>query len=173
MQIFGLLALLVTVFGGIYMMWFSSGAPLAPATGESTMSTYNEAISEAKEIADNAALGTKVEVYAGISFGIRTTVLDLSGRGLTGSLKAEVRQLTELTTLNLSGNNFTGLPSEVGQLSKLKVLNLANNPLTGLPYELGNLQNLQVLDLRGTMYAKEDLEVIKAKLPKTTTILVD
>jgi len=117
--------------------------------------------------------GTKVEVYAGISVGDKSTVLDLSGKQLTGSLKAEVRHLQALTELNLSNNQFTGIPAEIGQLSELRVLNLSGNPVTGLPQELGNLQKLQILDLRNTSYAPQDLAIIKAKLPKTTKILVE
>ena len=117
--------------------------------------------------------GAMVTVYDGISVSVSSQTLTLAGKGLTGSLKGEIRLLTELRELNLSGNKFTGLPSEVGQLSKLEVLNLSNNPLTGLPYELANLKNLKTLDLRGTQYAKADLEVIKKGLPNTTQILVD
>jgi Leucine-rich repeat (LRR) protein len=105
--------------------------------------------------------------------GDKSTVLDLSGKQLTGSLKAEVRLMRSLTELNLSNNKFTGIPAEIGQLGELRVLNLSGNPVTGLPQELGNLQKLQVLDLRNTSYAKQDLDIIKAKLPKTTKILVD
>ena len=97
----------------------------------------------------------------------------MSGNGLTGSLKAEVRFLTELRELNLSNNKFTGLPAEVGQLTKLQTLNLSNNPFTGLPSELGNLKNLKVLDLRGTNYAPQDLKSIQANLPESTQVLVD
>lgn len=117
--------------------------------------------------------GAMVTVYDGVSVSVSSQTLTLAGKGLTGSLKGEIRLLTELRELNLSGNKFTGLPSEVGQLSKLEVLNLSNNPLTGLPYELANLKNLKTLDLRGTQYAKADLEVIKKGLPATTQILVD
>lgn len=159
-------------------MWFSEWSPAASAPTETRLETYSEAIKDAKEVAGTVSGtvnngGTQVEVYAGLSFGDKTTVLDLSGRGLTGSLKAEVRMLQALTDLNLSNNKFTGLPAEIGQLSELKTLNLSGNPLTGLPQELGNLSKLQTLDLRGTNYAKADLEIIKAKLPKSTTILVD
>ena len=87
--------------------------------------------------------------------------------------KREIRFLTNLKELNLSGNNFSGLPAEIGQLANLEVLNLANNPLTGLPQELGNLKNLKVLDLRGTQYAAQDLVGIKASLSSSVQILVD
>lgn len=102
-----------------------------------------------------------------------TEILDLSNNNLDGALQAEVRQMRKLRILDLSDNNFTGVPAEVGQLINLEVLNLANNPITGLPYEIGNLKNLKVLDLRGTNYARQDLEVIKKNLPASTEIKTD
>ena len=105
----------------------------------------------------------------------RTDVIDLnlSNNNLTGALQAEVRHLYNLESLDLSNNNFTGVPAEVGQLSKLRILNLSYNNLTGLPYELGNLSNLEVLDLRGNQYSELDLNIIKQKLPASLRILVD
>ena len=115
-----------------------------------------------------------VTIYDGITYKSNEEEVDLSGRGLTGSLKAEIRELTKLKVLNLSDNQFTGLPAEVGQLSELEVLDLSGNPLTGLPYELGNLANLKVLDLRGTQYSHADLEVIMATLSTSSTqVLTD
>lgn len=137
--------------------------------------TYSNVIDSAKTATENISVAgrAKVEVYNGISVSEASIELNLAGRGLTGSLKAEIRHLTSLEVLNISDNEFTGLPAEVGQLSNLKILNLSGNPFTGLPYELGNLQKLETLDLRNTSYSKQDLEIIKSKLPKTTAILVD
>lgn len=115
----------------------------------------------------------QVTVYDGVSVSASIKSLDLSGRGLTGSLKAEVRQLSDLEALNISDNDFTGLPAEVGQLSELRILNLSNNPFTGLPHELGNLQQLETLDLRGTQYSTIDLQIIKSQLPAGTVVLTD
>jgi leucine-rich repeat protein SHOC2 len=82
-----------------------------------------------------------------------------------------VRHLQQLRTLDLSDNQFTGVPAEVGQLRKLEVLDLSNNQLTGLPHELGNLQNLQVLDLRGNNISEYDLDVIRSGLPESVNIV--
>ena len=99
--------------------------------------------------------------------------LDLSANKLTGSLQAEVRHLQNLKILDLSNNQFTGVPAEIGQLKNLEILNLSNNKITGLPYELGNLTNLKILNLKGNDYSKTDLKIIREKLPATTVIEID
>lgn len=143
-----------------------------------TTSLYEDSLDSAQEAADMlggpvSSSSESIFVYDGISVPKDTRTLDLSGRNLSGSLMAEIRQLSDLEVLDISNNDFTGLPAEVGQLSKLRVLNLSNNPFTGLPYELGNLKNLETLDLRGTNYAEADLEIIKSGLSSDTVILVD
>lgn len=100
-------------------------------------------------------------------------VLDVSQNNLDGSLQAEVRHLQNLRTLDLSNNNFTGVPAEVGQLSKLEILDLSNNPITGLPHEIGNLKNLRILDLRGTNYSEQDIAIIRQGLQSGVEIRVD
>lgn len=99
--------------------------------------------------------------------------LNVSQNNLDGSLQAEVRHLQNLRTLDLSDNNFTGVPAEIGQLARLEILDLSNNPITGLPYELGNLKELKILDLRGTNYSEQDLTIIRGGLPSGVEIKVD
>ena len=112
----------------------------------------------------------KVPMYVFSETGL--TRLDLSNNRLTGALQAEVRHLNNLKVLDLSDNQFTGVPAEVGQLSKLEELDLSNNQLTGLSHELGNLKNLKKLDLRGNNPSEFDLNIIRESLPNTQ-ILVD
>ena len=123
---------------------------------------------------DSSAEVTKtsntVTVYDGVDVPVDIKVLDLSGSNLTGSLRSEVGQLSELQVLNLRGNQFTGLPAEVGRLQKLEVINLSQNPITGLPYEIGNLKNLKSLDVSGTMYAPQDLAIIQEQLPELVVV---
>jgi Leucine-rich repeat (LRR) protein len=99
--------------------------------------------------------------------------LNLSNNLIEGSLQAEVRNLQNLKVLNLSNNQFSGVPAEIGQLKNLEVLNLSNNLITGLPYELGNLGKLKTLNLKGNAYSKSDLEIIKQGLPDSVVIEVD
>src|SRR6266849_5033220 len=73
--------------------------------------------------------------------------LDLSQLNIT-QFPEELRELTHLERLNLSGNQLTQIaPEELGQLSNLQHLDLHKNQLTQIPAELGQLSNLQHLDL--------------------------
>ena len=75
--------------------------------------------------------------------------LSLGVNQLTGSIPAELGNLINLETLNLYYNQLSGtIPAELGNLSKLKKLSLGVNQLTGsIPVELGNLINLETLNL--------------------------
>ncbi len=68
---------------------------------------------------------------------------------LSGSIPAELGNLTKLYSLALSNNQLSGsIPAELGNLSNLQGLLLSSNALSGIiPKELGNLSNLQTLDL--------------------------
>ena len=73
-----------------------------------------------------------------------TTVINLSNRGLSGSIPSEIGNLINLTSLDLSENQLTGsIPPEIGNLINLTKLDLAMNQLIGsIPSEIGNLINL-------------------------------
>ncbi len=178
MKIFGIISL-VLVLGGVGL-WY--GGVLGGLHTESgTSGTYQNAIDTAKDAANKVSeqsnltpsgTGGSVTIYGGISVAKNTVIIDLGKKGLTGSLKAEINQLTNVKELYLNDNNFTGVPAEVGQLSSLETLDLSNNPnLTGLPHEIGNLQNLKLLNVSGTSYSKQDLEIIQQKLPNSTQII--
>lgn len=98
--------------------------------------------------------------------------INISHNKLKDSLKAEIKNLKKLKVLDISNNQFTGLPAEIGQLQELEILNISNNQLTGLPHELGNLQNLKELDLSGNDYSEFDLEIIRKQLPSGVIIRV-
>ena len=79
----------------------------------------------------------------------RVTELLLWGNQLTGSIPAELGDLTNLETLWLEENRLTGsIPAELGDLTNLETLVLWENQLTGsIPAELGDLTNLDWLVL--------------------------
>ncbi|XP_021720954.1 probable leucine-rich repeat receptor-like protein kinase At5g49770 [Chenopodium quinoa] len=76
--------------------------------------------------------------------------LDLSSnKGLTGSLPEAIGNLAKLTNLILVGCNFIGkIPDSIGSLSNLIFLSLNSNSLSGsIPSSIGNLSKLYWLDL--------------------------
>lgn len=75
--------------------------------------------------------------------------LDLSGNELTGPIPPELGQLRQLNSLNLSYNELIGpIPPLLGKLTKLEGLFLSNNELTGpIPIELSQLTNLKAMRL--------------------------
>ncbi|HEV2803623.1 MAG TPA: COR domain-containing protein [Chthoniobacterales bacterium] len=72
--------------------------------------------------------------------------LDLSGNKLT-ALPESLSQLTQLQSLNLSSNQLTALPKSLSELTQLQSLDLSRNQLTIVPKSLGELTQLQTLDL--------------------------
>ncbi|NEO88189.1 MAG: hypothetical protein F6J87_28620 [Spirulina sp. SIO3F2] len=72
--------------------------------------------------------------------------LDLSGNQLE-ELPESLGQLTQFQTLNLSHNQLTMLPESLSQLTQLQTLNLLGNQLEELPESLGELTQLQALNL--------------------------
>ena len=84
------------------------------------------------------------------------TALDLSqGYGAKDTdklitLPKGVEQLTQLKTLEMSGNRLTALPEAIGQLTQLQTLDISNNRLTTLPEAIGQLTQLQTLDMSGS-----------------------
>ena len=73
------------------------------------------------------------------------TAIDLSGRGLRGSIVGDIGLLTGLRELNLHDNELTGpIPKEIGDLKELIALDLSNNALNGsLPERLRDMVALE------------------------------
>ena len=91
----------------------------------------------------NWSLDVPLKEWVGCTFTGNTIVkLDLSFKGLTGSLPSEIGNLVNLKYFDCSGNQLTALPSEIGNLVNLTDLWCNNNQLTALPSEIGNLVNL-------------------------------
>jgi hypothetical protein len=79
----------------------------------------------------------------------RVTEIELSNKGLGGSIPKELGQLASLQILLLHDNELSGsIPQELGQLASLKELKLNDNQLSGsIPKELGQLASLKELEL--------------------------
>ena len=75
--------------------------------------------------------------------------LDLSSNKLDGHIPTELSELSAMVELNVNRNGLIGaIPKELGMLSNLKVLRLGGNRISGsIPSGLGNLKQLETLDL--------------------------
>ena len=85
----------------------------------------------------------------------RVTSLALRANELSGSLPAELGNLTNLQRLLLFRNQLSGaLPAELGNLTNLQELSFSENQFAGaLPSWLGNLTNLQRLYLSHNQFS--------------------
>lgn len=95
---------------------------------------------------DNS-LGAVLSALRSSGMLFRTTELNLSGWGLTGSIPEWLGEATWLTRINLEGNHLEGtIPPSMGNLTRLVGLFLANNSLSGpIPSEVGQLYELEEL----------------------------
>ncbi|KAF3971451.1 hypothetical protein ACB098_05G104100 [Castanea mollissima] len=74
-------------------------------------------------------------------------VLDLSGLSLEGTLAPEIGKLSNLRSLVLFKNHFSGaIPKELADLTKMEQLDLRDNNLSGtIPAEIGRMRSLKRL----------------------------
>ncbi|WP_419946088.1 cadherin domain-containing protein [Candidatus Poriferisodalis sp.] len=86
--------------------------------------------------------------------GGRVTEIQLSGRGLTGSIPAGIGDLSGLVAVYMAANELRGsIPSSIGNLSRLRHLDLSLNELRRpLPSRMRNLSNLETLDLANNFF---------------------
>ena len=75
--------------------------------------------------------------------------LDLVNNALSGAIPAEIWNLTNLEDLVLNANALSGaIPAEIRNLTSLRRLAFSGNQLSGaIPAEIGNLTRLEHLDL--------------------------
>ncbi|OAE22718.1 hypothetical protein AXG93_755s1000 [Marchantia polymorpha subsp. ruderalis] len=83
------------------------------------------------------------------------TQINLTGKGVAGVLPRVFGNLSQLTILDLSENNFEGdFPDSIGGIRTLRELNLGYNKLSGeLPFfSPKSLDNLEMLSLASNMF---------------------
>ena len=97
--------------------------------------------------------------------------LDLTANQGLNNLPREIAQLQNLTTLNLSQNNFQELPLSVCNIESLEELNLAHNQLTGLPEEFTQLPKLKKLNLSNNQLTKLPVKVL-CQLENLSTLVI-
>ena len=100
----------------------------------------------------------------------RVCMLNIPSKNLSGSIPAELGNLSSLKQLVLENNQLSGsIPAELGNLSTIEVLDLSENQLSGsIPAELGNLSSLINLYLQGNQLTGS----IPAELGNLSTIEV-
>ena len=102
---------------------------------------------------DNWATTLDMEDWTGISVSTSNRVqsVQLSSKGLTGSVPNTLGDLAGLKQLGLSYNELSGpIPPQLGDLTKLELLYMHGNLLSGpVPPQLGDLTKLEHLGLAG------------------------
>ncbi|CAL4972535.1 unnamed protein product [Urochloa decumbens] len=94
--------------------------------------------------------------------------LSFPWNGLQGTLQsAHIVKLSNLTTLDLGGNSFSGIiPKSIGHLKRLEELHLNNNMMYGeLPPTLINCTNLMTINLQTNNFSGELTKVNFSNLP--------
>ncbi|CAN7112766.1 unnamed protein product [Brassica rapa subsp. narinosa] len=101
--------------------------------------------------------------------------LDLSSRNLGGQLHSvsSLQTLNYLTTLDLSGNDFSGhIPSSIGDLSNLTFLDLSDNRFSGqIPSVIGNLSHLTHLVFQSNQISGQ-IPIALLNLTELSTLLL-
>ena len=99
------------------------------------------------------------------------TVFKIDHNQLKGSLIGEIRQMSQLRTLDVSYNDMTGMPAELGQLHSLETLNYSYNKISGLPNELTMLRDhLKEFNLTGNPLSSAQISNLQTALPSTKII---
>ena len=137
-----------------------------------------------KEAKDRYESG-QVVLICGEQYDIKTTVLDLSGKGIRSGRLSDIGRLTELTSLKLADNEITELefltPLEklvsldlsnnqitditpLAQLKKLRTLHLDNNDIRDFS-PLYDLSELTMLTIGGIEVSQSQIKELKTRLP--------
>ena len=102
----------------------------------------------------------KIDTWAGITVtssrvasinlnNIASDYQSFAGPGISGSIPAQLGNLTALTSISMSWNRFSGsIPTQISSLTSLASLNFISNRLTGsIPAQLGSLTSLTNISL--------------------------
>ncbi len=124
-------------------------------------------------------------LICGVQYEVTTTVLDLSNKNIHSGRLTDLVKLTELTNLNLSGNQISDLSFLIGldklesldlsknqitdisplsELTQLRTLHLDDNKITDFT-PLYKLENLTMLTISGIEVKASQMKELKEKLP--------
>ncbi|KAI8531151.1 hypothetical protein RHMOL_Rhmol11G0115100 [Rhododendron molle] len=104
----------------------------------------------------------------------RVVELNLTSKGLVGSLSPHIGNLSFLRRIILSNNNFHGpIPEEIGRLFRLQFIRLSNNSFWGgLPNNLSRCSNLENLILDNN-HLSGNIPTQLGSLSKLRTLILD
>ncbi|CAJ1965201.1 unnamed protein product [Cylindrotheca closterium] len=99
-----------------------------------------------------AQIGRSACLWTGVTCDAneRITKVSLPSNGLTNGIPSELSKLTELRSLNLTQNTYTGttIPTELFGLSKLENLDISNSGINGtIPTQIVNMAALRELHI--------------------------
>lgn len=98
-----------------------------------------------------------IDTWYGVELGVEGCLEGLSLYSHTlPTLPPEIRNLTNLKSLEIPNVGLTSLPAEIGNLTNLEYLNLRENELASMPVEISNLTNLKVLNLNRNKFTSFD-----------------
>lgn len=151
------------------------------SSGSDVIKKRIEFLMEAKDRYESG----QVVLICGEQYDIKTTVLDLSGKGIHSGRLSDIGRLTELTSLKLANNEITELefltPLEklvsldlsnnqitditpLAQLKKLRTLHLDNNDIRDFS-PLYDLSELTMLTIGGIEVSQSQIKELKTRLP--------
>ena len=151
------------------------------SSGSDVIKKRIEFLNEAKDRYESG----QVVLICGEQYDIKTTVLDLSGKGIHSGRLSDIGRLTELTSLKLANNEITELefltPLEklvsldlsnnqitditpLAQLKKLRTLHLDNNDIRDFS-PLYDLSELTMLTIGGIEVSQSQIKELKTRLP--------
>jgi len=90
------------------------------------------------------------------------TLFDLAYSRIS-SLPSEIKDLKNITRLNVSNNKLTTLPREIRELKKLTKLNISYNQFVNLPPIIFELKSLTQLDVSGNQLSSLPSEILNLK----------
>lgn len=104
---------------------------------------------------------TKLEFWYGVTIkDFRVQKVELNNNNLSGKLPPEIKDLTNVDTLNLGNNTVWGnIPSAILEMESLQLLDLSNNEIDSLPAKMAaSLTALNTLDVSGNSLQFGSLE---------------
>ncbi|GCB69992.1 leucine-rich repeat-containing protein 40 [Scyliorhinus torazame] len=147
----------------------SCSATAMTLPSESVINMYTMATQKMLEYSDRKAIVVPDEVFDA-SDGVPITTVNLSKNLLTG-VPSRISELkATVTDVNLGFNKLSSVPLEVCTLEHLIHLDLRNNILTSLPMEIKRLLQLQTIILSFNRF--KELPSALYQIPTLETILI-